>query len=144
MQVFERLGFFDVDKVMIAHAVWLDDAEIGLLADRRVSVAHIPISNMKLASGIARVEDMLKAGIAVGIGTDGEKENNNLDTFEEMKVASLVGKLRGRNAAALDSGTCCGWQPLAARAALASIARLVRWRLEKKPTSSRFEPIRRA
>jgi 5-methylthioadenosine/S-adenosylhomocysteine deaminase len=103
MQVFERLGFFDVDKVMIAHAVWLDDAEIGLLADRRVSVAHNPISNMKLASGIARVEDMLKAGIAVGIGTDGEKENNNLDMFEEMKVASLVGKLRGMNAAALDS-----------------------------------------
>jgi 5-methylthioadenosine/S-adenosylhomocysteine deaminase len=75
MQVFERLGFFDVDKVMIAHAVWLDDAEIALLAERGVSVAHNPISNMKLASGMARVDDMLRAGITVGIGTDGEKEN---------------------------------------------------------------------
>ncbi len=53
MQAFERLGFFDVGKAMIAHAVWLDDAEIALLAERGVSVAHNPISNMKLASGIA-------------------------------------------------------------------------------------------
>jgi 5-methylthioadenosine/S-adenosylhomocysteine deaminase len=103
MQVLERLGFFDIDQVMIAHAVWLDDVEIALLAEHGVSVAHNPISNMKLASGMARVDDMLKAGIAVGIGTDGEKENNNLDMFEEMKVASLLAKLRGRNAAALDS-----------------------------------------
>jgi 5-methylthioadenosine/S-adenosylhomocysteine deaminase len=103
MQVLERLGFFDIDRVMIAHAVWLDDVEIALLAEHGVSVAHNPISNMKLASGMARVDDMLKAGIAVGIGTDGEKENNNLDMFEEMKVASLLAKLRGRNAAALDS-----------------------------------------
>jgi 5-methylthioadenosine/S-adenosylhomocysteine deaminase len=102
MQMFERLGFFDIDKAMIAHAVWLDDAEIALLADRAVSVAHNPVSNMKLASGMARVADMLKARIAVGIGTDGEKENNNLDMFEEMKVASLLGKLRGMDAAALD------------------------------------------
>jgi 5-methylthioadenosine/S-adenosylhomocysteine deaminase len=105
MHVFDRLGFFDVDKVMIAHAVWLDDSEIALLAERGVSVAHNPVSNMKLASGMARVEDMIVAGIAVGIGTDGEKENNNLDMFEEMKVASLLGKLRGMNAAALDSWT---------------------------------------
>jgi 5-methylthioadenosine/S-adenosylhomocysteine deaminase len=103
MQALERIGFFDIGKVMIAHAVWLDDGEIELIARRGVSVAHNPISNMKLASGIARVEDMLKAGIPVGIGTDGEKENNNLDMFEEMKVASLLGKLGRMNAAALDS-----------------------------------------
>jgi 5-methylthioadenosine/S-adenosylhomocysteine deaminase len=103
MQVLERLGFFDIDRIMIAHAVWLDDVEIALLAEHGVSVAHNPISNMKLASGMARVDDMLKAGIAVGIGTDGEKENNNLDMFEEMKVTSLLAKLRGLNAAALDS-----------------------------------------
>ena len=54
MQVFERLGFFEIDKVIIAHAVWLDDAEIALLAEHSVSVAHNPISNMKLASGMAR------------------------------------------------------------------------------------------
>jgi 5-methylthioadenosine/S-adenosylhomocysteine deaminase len=103
MHVLERLGFFEIDKVMIAHAVWLDDDEIDLIARHGVSVAHNPVSNMKLASGIARVEGMRKAGVAVGIGTDGEKENNNLDMFEEMKVASLLGKLGRMNAAALPS-----------------------------------------
>ena len=103
MQVLHDLGFFEIDRVMIAHAVWLDDEEIDLIAREGVSVAHNPVSNMKLASGIARVDDMRKAGVAIGIGTDGEKENNNLDMFEEMKVASLLGKLGGRNAAALDS-----------------------------------------
>ena len=65
-------------------------------------------SNMKLASGIAPVEAMLAAGVAVGLGTDGEKENNNFDMFEELKAASLLAKLRERNAAALDS-----WDALA-------------------------------
>ena len=57
------------------------------MAHRNIGVAHNPISNMKLASGAAPVVEMLKAGIAVGLGTDGEKENNNLDMFEEMKTA---------------------------------------------------------
>ena len=101
MHALDRLGFFEIDKVMIAHAVWLNDEEIDLIARRGVSVAHNPVSNMKLASGIARVDDMRKAGVVVGIGTDGEKENNNLDMFEEMKMASLLAKLGGMNAAAL-------------------------------------------
>jgi 5-methylthioadenosine/S-adenosylhomocysteine deaminase len=127
MQVFERLGFFEADKVMIAHAVWLDDPEIELIARHGVSVAHNPVSNMKLASGIARVEDMLSAGVAVGIGTDGEKENNNLDMFEEMKVASLLGKLGRMNAAALDSwhvlrmGTIMGARCLGLEAEIGSL-----------------------
>jgi len=99
----DDLGFFEPRHTMLAHAVWLDESEIALLARRGGSVAHNPVSNMKLASGIALVEPMLEAGVAVGIGTDGEKENNNLDMFEEMKVASLLGKLRERDAAALDS-----------------------------------------
>lgn len=101
MHALERLGFFEIEKVMIAHAVWRDDSEIDLIARHGVSVAHNPVS--KLASGIARVDDMRKAGVTVGIGTDGEKKNNNLDIFEEMKVASLLGKLGAMNAAALDS-----------------------------------------
>jgi 5-methylthioadenosine/S-adenosylhomocysteine deaminase len=103
MFALDELGFFETPKAMIAHAVWLDEAEIDLVARRGVSIAHNPVSNMKLASGIASVEAMLKAGVAVGIGTDGEKENNNLDMFEEMKVASLLGKLKKLDAAALDS-----------------------------------------
>ncbi|MET0590832.1 MAG: amidohydrolase [Naasia sp.] len=99
----ESLGFFDTPRAMLAHAVWLDDSEIRTLADRGVGISHNPISNMKLASGMAPVAEMLTAGIAVGLGTDGEKENNNLDMFEEMKVASLLGKLRKMDAAAMDS-----------------------------------------
>jgi 5-methylthioadenosine/S-adenosylhomocysteine deaminase len=72
-----------------------------------VGVAHNPVSNMKLASGAARVEDMLAKGIAVGLGTDGEKENNNLDVFEEMKVSSLLAKLSKLDAAALDAWSVC-------------------------------------
>ena len=58
---------------------------------------------MKLASGMAPVEEYLAAGVSVGLGTDGEKENNNLDLFEDMKAASLLAKLRAMDAAALDS-----------------------------------------
>ncbi|WES62805.1 amidohydrolase [Microbacter sp. GSS18] len=105
MFALEQLGFFDAPRAMIAHAVWLDDAEVALIADRGVGVSHNPISNMKLASGFAPVAEMLAAGVAVGLGTDGEKENNNLDMFEEMKTASLLGKLRSMDAAAMGSWT---------------------------------------
>lgn len=103
MFVLDDLGFFETPRAMMAHAVWLEEDEVELIAARNVSVAHNPISNMKLASGIAPIEAMLEAGVAVGVGTDGEKENNNLDVFEEMKTASLLGKLKSLDAAALDS-----------------------------------------
>lgn len=103
MRVLERMGFFDASPALIAHAVWLDEDEVALVAERGGSVAHNPVSNMKLASGMTPVAQMLEAGIAVGLGTDGEKENNNFDLFEEMKGASLVGKLRALDAAAMDS-----------------------------------------
>ncbi|MDJ1006316.1 MAG: amidohydrolase [Paracoccaceae bacterium] len=98
-----EIGLLDAPRFLIAHAVWLDRGEIARLADTGGAVAHNPVSNMKLASGIAPVEDMLAAGLAVGLGTDGEKENNNFDMFEEIKGASLLGKLRNRDAAAMDS-----------------------------------------
>ena len=106
MHVLADLGFFECPRVLIAHAVWLDDAEVELIARHPVAVAHNPVSNMKLASGIAPVAEMLAAGVPVGLGTDGEKENNNFDMFEEMKAASLMGKLRHRDAAAMDSWEC--------------------------------------
>jgi 5-methylthioadenosine/S-adenosylhomocysteine deaminase len=80
-------------RTVIAHCVWLDDAEIELLASTGTAVAHCPCSNMKLASGAARVADLRAAGVVVGLGTDGEKENNNLDLLEETKVAALLQKL---------------------------------------------------
>jgi 5-methylthioadenosine/S-adenosylhomocysteine deaminase len=81
------------DRTVVAHCVWLDDHEIQLLAETGTSVAHCPCSNMKLASGPARVGDFRAAGIDVGLGSDGEKENNNLDMLEEMKFASLLQKV---------------------------------------------------
>ena len=107
VEALEAFGLLDAHRVLLAHCVWLSDHEIALLAQHGVGVAHNPVSNMKLASGAARVEDMLAAGIAVGLGTDGEKENNNLDMFEEMKVASLMAKLTKLDAAALDAWSVC-------------------------------------
>lgn len=107
IQTLEKLGMFDVPKCLLAHCVWLDDDEIGLLKHYQVGVAHNPISNMKLASGAAPITKMLTQGVAVGLGTDGEKENNNLDMFEEMKTASLLAKFSNLDAAALDSWSIC-------------------------------------
>jgi 5-methylthioadenosine/S-adenosylhomocysteine deaminase len=103
MEVFRDLGFFETPLAMFAHAVWFSPEEVELVSQYNVSVAHNPVSNMKLASGIAPIKEMLAAGVPVGIGTDGEKENNNFDMFEEMKTASLLGKLRELDAAAMDS-----------------------------------------
>jgi 5-methylthioadenosine/S-adenosylhomocysteine deaminase len=85
----------------IAHGVHLDRAEIELLADRGVGVAHCPASNMKLASGIAPVQELLDAGVTVGIGTDGAASNNDLDVFDELRDAAMVGKLEADDAAAV-------------------------------------------
>ena len=107
VEALEYFGLLDAPRVLLAHCVWLSDHEIELLANHHVSVAHNPVSNMKLASGAARVEDLLASGVAVGLGTDGEKENNNLDMFEEMKTSSLLAKLSRLDASALDAWTVC-------------------------------------
>ncbi|WP_260854417.1 amidohydrolase [Paraburkholderia sp. BCC1884] len=107
VEALEKFGLLDAHRVLLAHCVWLDDREIALLAQRGVGVAHNPVSNMKLASGAAPVEALLAAGVAVALGSDGEKENNNLDIFEEMKVASLLAKLSKLDASALDSWAVC-------------------------------------
>lgn len=107
IEALETFGLLNAPHVLLAHCVWLSDHEIELLAQHRVGVAHNPVSNMKLASGASPVEAMLASGIAVGLGTDGEKENNNLDMFEEMKVASLLAKVSKLDAAALDAWSVC-------------------------------------
>jgi 5-methylthioadenosine/S-adenosylhomocysteine deaminase len=107
VEALEDFGLLDAPRVLLAHCVWLSDHEIELLAKHHVGVAHNPVSNMKLASGAARVEDLLASGVAVGLGTDGEKENNNLDMFEEMKTSSLLAKLSKLDASALDAWTVC-------------------------------------
>ncbi len=79
-------------KVLAAHCVHVDDGEIHTLQHAGAGVAHNPSSNLKLASGFAPVVDMLEAGLAVGIGTDGAASNNDLDLFEEMRLASFIAK----------------------------------------------------
>jgi 5-methylthioadenosine/S-adenosylhomocysteine deaminase len=92
IDVFHQRGILG-PRTVVAHCVWLDDREIELLAATGTAVAHCPCSNMKLASGAARVGDMRPAGVVVGLGSDGEKENNNLDLLEELKFASLLQKV---------------------------------------------------
>lgn len=87
----DRLGFFS-RPALVAHAVHLNDAEIELLAAKGVAVSHNPVSNLKLASGIARVPELLRAGVTVSLGTDSVASNNNLDLFEEIRFAALLHK----------------------------------------------------
>lgn len=93
IEVFHKRGILG-PKTILAHCVWLQPVEIELLAATKTSVAHCPVSNLKLASGIAPVHEMIAAGITVGIGTDGVKENNNLDMMEEMKYVPLLQKVK--------------------------------------------------
>jgi 5-methylthioadenosine/S-adenosylhomocysteine deaminase len=82
------------DRTVVAHAVHVDSEEIEILAQTGTGVAHCPESNMKLASGIAPVVEMLNRGVLVGLGTDGCASNNDLDLFQEMDTAAKVGKVR--------------------------------------------------
>lgn len=86
-----RLGLVD-PRLIAVHAVHLTADEIGLLAENGASVAHCPTSNMKLASGIPPVAEMLAAGVRVGLGSDGAASNNRLDIFREMRHAALLAK----------------------------------------------------
>ncbi len=87
----EALGILD-RPVIAAHCVWLDDEEIALFAQRGVTVVHNPISNLKLASGVAPISKMLAAGCKVALGTDGVASNNNLNLWEEIKLMPMLQK----------------------------------------------------
>ncbi len=89
------------DDSFIAHGIHLDSNEISLLAERGTAVIHCPASNMKLASGMAPVQKLLDAGVPVGLGTDGPASNNDLDMFDEMRDAAMLGKLAARDASAV-------------------------------------------
>ena len=88
-------------RLLAAHAIHLSDVDIELLAANQVGVAHCPGSNAKLASGMGRLTDLLAAGVAVGLGTDGPASNDDLDLWEEIQLASLFARLSTQNAAAL-------------------------------------------
>lgn len=96
----KKMGLLDA-KVIAAHCVHVDDGEIHTLEHSEVGVAHNPSSNLKLASGIAPVVDMLNIGLNVGVGTDGPASNNDLDLFEEMRLASFIAKTSTNDPTAL-------------------------------------------
>ena len=87
----KKQRLFDA-RVLAAHCVHVDEGEIRTLKESGAGVAHNPTSNLKLGSGVAPVTAMLDLGIAVGIGTDGTASNNDLDMFEEMRLAALLAK----------------------------------------------------
>jgi len=92
IELYESIGFLD-GPTIAAHVVWPTDVEIPILVERKVGVIHNPTSNMKIASGIAPVAEMLQAGVRVGLGTDGAASNNDLDMWEEMRLAALLQKV---------------------------------------------------
>jgi 5-methylthioadenosine/S-adenosylhomocysteine deaminase len=99
-----RLGVLG-PNVLLAHGVWLTEADLAVLKQHGVGVAHNPESNMKLASGTAPVPRMLALGIPVGLGTDGAASNNNLDMFEAMDFAAKLHKLSTMDPAAMPAVT---------------------------------------
>ena len=96
----KKQGLFDA-KVLAAHCVHIDDGEINTLQHAGAGVAHNPSSNLKLASGFAPVVSMLQAGLNVGVGTDGPASNNDLDMFEELRLATFIAKAVSRDPTAL-------------------------------------------
>ena len=88
-------------KVLAAHCVWIDDGEMRTLLHAHSGVAHNPSSNLKLASGAAPVKRMLDIGLNVGIGTDGPASNNDLDMFEEVRLAAFLAKTTSNDPTAL-------------------------------------------
>jgi 5-methylthioadenosine/S-adenosylhomocysteine deaminase len=100
----KKQNLFDA-KVLAAHCVHLDTGEINTLSHHHAGVSHNPSSNMKLASGAAPVAEMLRAGLNVGIGTDGPASNNDLDMFEEIRLAAFLSKLRENDPTSLPAQT---------------------------------------
>lgn len=86
-----HLGLTGPDLIL-AHCIWLDDTEMDILAETGTTVVHCPSSNMKLASGVAKIPEMLERGITVGLAADGAPCNNNLDQFQEMRLSALMQK----------------------------------------------------
>jgi len=100
----ESQNLFDA-KVLAAHCVHINQSEMTTLAHNHVGIAHNPSSNLKLASGFAQVSKMLELGLNVGIGTDGAASNNDLDMFEELRLAAFLAKSVSRDPTALPART---------------------------------------
>lgn len=100
VQLAARLGLLDA-QVVAAHCVWIDDTDVALLRAHQVSVAHCPVSNMILASGVCQVPRLLRDGVNVGLGVDGAASNDSQNMIETMKTAALLQKVHHQQATAM-------------------------------------------
>lgn len=87
--------------MQLVHSIWLDDTELDLIAKHKANVVHCPVSNMYLASGVARIPEMLERGITVALGSDGPGSNNSQDMLELLKTTALLHKVSTLNATVL-------------------------------------------
>ncbi|MBZ4687137.1 MAG: 5-methylthioadenosine/S-adenosylhomocysteine deaminase [Clostridia bacterium] len=102
VEYLDELGVFEL-PALAAHCVHLNNKDIEILSRKSVGVVHNPESNMKLASGIAPIPQLLKSGVTVALGTDGASSNNNLDMMEEMRSAALLHKVNSQDPTVLKS-----------------------------------------
>ncbi|MBT5861329.1 MAG: amidohydrolase [Gammaproteobacteria bacterium] len=107
VEFYESIGFLD-GPTIAAHMIWPTAVEIPILVERKISVIHNPTSNMKIASGISPIVEMLQAGVHVGLGTDGAASNNDLDMWEEMRLAALLQKVDRMNPTVMPASTVLG------------------------------------
>lgn len=92
VELLESIGFLKSD-VLAAHCIYLSEEEMRLMAKRDVKVSYNPVANMKIALGVPKIRDLMSLGVTVGIGTDGPASNNDLDMFDDMRVAALLQKI---------------------------------------------------
>jgi 5-methylthioadenosine/S-adenosylhomocysteine deaminase len=93
VELLDKLGVVD-ESMVIIHGVWLKDSEIKLLGERGAKLAYCPSSNMFLADGITDIVNMMKAGVKIGLGSDGACSNNRISVFEEMRMVALLQKAK--------------------------------------------------
>ncbi len=102
VEYFESCGALDLNTTA-AHCVWVDSNDISILKKNRVNVATNPTSNLKLASGIAPINQLLDSGINIVLGTDGVASNNSIDMFNEMKLVALLSKYKSESPVGIDA-----------------------------------------
>ncbi|UCD89626.1 MAG: amidohydrolase [Desulfobacterales bacterium] len=102
VQYLDHIGILDPDTLLV-HSIWVDDGDMDIIATHGAKVSHNPSSNLKLASGAAPVVDLLKAGVTVGLGTDGCASNNNLDLFQEMDLTAKLHKVKTLDPTVMDA-----------------------------------------
>jgi 5-methylthioadenosine/S-adenosylhomocysteine deaminase len=151
-KILDTLGVWN-GRSVAAHAVWVDEADMAILKQRGVGVAHCPSSNMKLASGAAPVTRMLALGLAVGLGPDGPAgSNNDFDMFEEMDLAAKLQKVIALDpqalpaSAALEMATIRGARALGMETEIGSLetgkrADLILVRLDRPNAVPLYDPI---